>query len=163
MSVNIGTDMAAELRRIRARAAGPAIKAATTAGGRAGETAVKMALTRYTHSAGTPTPAPAGGPPALVGGQLRRSIHRTPTALIAPGCASSTWGPTVIYGIVQEFGMTISVRNKMVLANVQTGQVFGPQVTIPPRPFMAPTGRRLASSGLATQMFGKAFFAALIA
>lgn len=42
------------------------------------ENEVKVALLRSgTHVAGTPTPASPGNPPALVSGQLRRSISHT--------------------------------------------------------------------------------------
>lgn len=162
MSVNAAADLAVTLRRMRARAAGPAVKAAATAAGRGGETATKMALQLTTHSAGTPTPSAPGAPPSKISGQLARSMQRAPTVVAGPGLASSTYGPTVIYGIVQEFGMTITVRSKQVLANTETGQVFGPTVTLPPRPFMRPTAVKFAESGMLAKLAGEAFTAALL-
>jgi hypothetical protein len=161
-SANAAADLAANLRKIRAKAAGPAVRAAATAAGRGGETAVKMALQKSTHSAGTPTPSPPGGIPSKVSGNLARSILRTRSVVIGPGYAVSQIWPLAEYGFVQEFGMTIKVVRKKVLANASTGQVFGPEVTLPPRPFMRPTAVRYAESGKLGQLAGDAFSAALL-
>ena len=45
---------------------------------RAVETKAKQNLAQSTHRYGTPTPARAGGPPALISGTLRRSVTHTP-------------------------------------------------------------------------------------
>ena len=162
MAGNVGADLAATLRRIQAAAEGPAVRAAATAAGRAGETATKMALSAQSHQAGTPTPSSPGQPPALISGTLRRSIHRTPTVLLGGGVASTTYGPTVIYGIVQEFGMTIHSKGSWPLRNVATGQAFGQVVTLPARPFMRPTVVKLAESGTLAKLTGTAFQARLL-
>lgn len=161
MSANAGSEVAARLRLIRDRAARSAPVAAATAAGRTGETAVKVVLTKRTHQAGTPTPSPKGSPPAKISGELARSVQRTPTASIGAGRAETTYGPTVIYGVVQEFGMPITVKRKRVLANVETGQVFGTHVYVPPRPFMRPTTVALIESGMLAKAMTAAFLAAL--
>jgi hypothetical protein len=161
VSVNAAADVVARLRVIRDRAATQAVRDAATAGGQAGETLVKMVLTKTSHDAGTPTPSPKGSPPSKISGDLARSVQRTPTILLGPGVAATTYGPTVIYGTVQEFGMPISVKNKQVLANVETGQIFGKSVVIPPRPFMRPSTVLLIESGVLAQEMAEAFLAAL--
>jgi hypothetical protein len=161
VSANAAQEVIDRLQVIRGRAAAEATQAAATAGGKAGETLVKVTLLKMSHDAGTPTPSPKGSPPAKISGDLARSVQRTPTVLLAPGIASSTYGPTVIYGTVQEFGMPISVKRKQVLANVATGQIFGTSVVIPPRPFMRPTTVMLMESGKLAQAMADAFLAAL--
>src|SRR5215472_3076113 len=64
-------------------------------------------LTRYSHPPGTPTPAPPGGPPALVSGTLRRSIKARRPKQVSPGRIQGLVGPTVVYGPIQERGGTI--------------------------------------------------------
>jgi hypothetical protein len=161
VSVNAAADVAARLRVLADRAARPAPVAAATAAGRAGETLVKLVLTKNTHAAGTPTPSPKGSPPAKISGDLARSVQRTPTIALGVGVAETTYGPTVIYGTVQEFGMPISVKRKQVLANAATGQIFGTHVVIPPRPFMRPSTVELIESGELARVMTEAFLAAL--
>ena len=159
---NAGTAAAERLRVMRERAAGPAPKAAVQALGQAGETITKVTLSRQTHSAGTPTPSQPGQPPALVSGTLRRAVHRTPAVRSGPASYSQVLGCRVIYGAVQEYGATIRVRNARVLANADTGQVFGTQVTLPARPWMKPSMRQLEASGLGRAACARAFYAVLI-
>lgn len=63
----------------------------------------KDELTRFTHTAGQPTDSAPGDPPALVSGQLRRSIR-----VAGPTVDGRTWtgsvGPTIVYGRIQELG-----------------------------------------------------------
>lgn len=160
---NVGRELAAVLKRMQVSAQGPAVKAAATAAGRGGETLTKMTLQLSSHAAGDPTPSAPGSPPSKVSGTLARSVHRTPTAVVGAGIAVTEYGPTVIYGIVQEFGMTISVRNARVLYNRDTQQAFGQQVTLPARPFMRPSAVKLAESGKLAELAGKAFQTVLLA
>ena len=122
---------------------------------------VKVLLTQQSHGAGTPTPSPPGTPPAKISGVLARSVMRTPTQRIGPGIAYTTWGPTVVYGPVQEYGAIITAKSARVLANRATGQVFGVQVTIPARPYMSRGTELLISSGTFTRVQSAAFLAAL--
>lgn len=87
------------------------------------ERRAKENLARSSHRLGEPTSSLPGDPPALVSGNLRRSITVTgPTAVTA-----STWkgqvGPTAVYGRVQELGG-------------DTGRA-----TLPARPYMDPALR----------------------
>lgn len=161
MSANAARDVAANLRVIRDRATVAAPVAAAAAAGQAGEAMVKTLLTRTSHPSGTRTPSAPGSPPSRISGNLARSVQRTPAASTGPGRAMTAWGPTVIYGPVQEYGTTIHVRSKQVLANRSTGQFFGTHVTLPPRPFMRPATRLLIDSGTFTRVSGAAFVAAL--
>lgn len=68
------------------------------------ERRAKQKLGEKSHRRGTPTPSQPGEPPALITGNLRRSITVTgPEPLTA-----NTWrgqvGPTAVYGRVQELG-----------------------------------------------------------
>jgi len=152
VSANAARDVAGFLRQVRVKAATDAPLAACTALGQAAETAVKVTLTSSTHPAGTWTPSRPGQPPSLVSGSLRRSVRRTQSRLIGDACAACTVGSLLIYGRVHEFGpVTIRARNFPQLGNPQVG-FFGHQVTIPRRPWLAPTTELLISSGMAAQV-----------
>jgi hypothetical protein len=162
MAGNVAAEVAARLRIMRDKAAVAAPRAAATAGGQAGETMVKVVLNKLSHPAGTPTPSAPGQPPAKVSGFLARSIQRAPTATLGPGIATTTYGSVAIYAAVHENGpVTITVKRARVLANRDTGQVFGTQVTIPRRPFFKPATEVLVESGELTRIMTKAFLAAL--
>lgn len=161
MSANAAADVAANLRRIRDRAAIEAPMAACRALGQVAETAVKVTLTSSTHPPGTRTPSKPGQPPSLVTGMLRRSITRTPPRLTGPGTALCTVGSVAIYARVHEFGpVTITARNFPQLGRPDVG-FFGRQVTIPRRPFLEPTTKRLMSSGMARQVCEAAWMDAM--
>jgi len=49
------------------------------------EREAKLNLGRSTHEFGTPTPASAGGPPALISGNLRRAVTHSRPTLAATG------------------------------------------------------------------------------
>ena len=152
MSANAARDVAAQLRLLQQRAATSAPLAACQALGQAAETAVKVKLTSSTHAASEPTPSRPGQPPSLVTGTLRRSVRRTPSRLIDEGYALCTVGSVLIYGRVHEFGpVTIHARNFPQLGNPEVG-FFGRQVTIPRRPWLAPSTELLISSGIATRV-----------
>jgi hypothetical protein len=161
VSVNAAAEVSVRLRLIAERAARPAPVAAATAAGRAGETLVKVVLTKRSHALGTPTPSPKGSPPAKISGDLARSVQRTPTAPLGPGRAESTYGPTLFYGTVQEYGWpNIRAKNFPVLGNPTVG-FFGKEVTIPARPFMKPSTDLLIASGTAARVMTAAFLTAL--
>jgi HK97 gp10 family phage protein len=84
------------------------------------ERRAKEKLALRTHQAGTPTPSGPGQPPALITGNLRRSISVTGPQKIGPDTWKGEVGPTAIYGRIQELG----------------GQT--PRGTLPARPYMQP-------------------------
>ncbi|GAA1030805.1 MULTISPECIES: phage virion morphogenesis protein [Amycolatopsis] len=76
---------------------------ATAAAASLVEIAVKDKLRQSSHRRGTPTPSSPGQPPALVSGNLMRSIAvRGPTGGL--GVWGASIGPTAIYGRIQELG-----------------------------------------------------------
>ena len=161
---NAAAEVAARLRVIAARAETEAPVAAVRALGAAGETATKLTLTKRTHTAGTPTPSAPGQPPALVSGALRRSVIRAPARAIGPGNAAQLMACHVIYGAVHEFGpVTIRSKGNYPLRNKNTGQVFGPRVVIPRRPWMKPSMEALVASGFGTKACMTAWAASLFA
>lgn len=124
-----GSSLRAALRGLT-DATDAATKAATAAGAALIETETKRALSRYSHPKGTPTTSPRGEPPAIVSGQLRRSIKVVGPRAIGGGTYEAQIGPTAVYGRIQELG-----------GPIWTG------ATLPPRPYLAPTVRTLVDSG----------------
>lgn len=68
------------------------------------ERRAKQKLGLKSHRRGTPTPAGPGEPPALVTGNLRRSIAVTGPEPLTPNSWRGRVGPTAVYGRVQELG-----------------------------------------------------------
>lgn len=87
-----------------AKAVNLATERSTTQAAHIVERRVKLTLRTYTHPPGTPTPSPAGAPPALVTGSLMRSIYSTPTWRVRAGVYRSKVGPTIVYARAQELG-----------------------------------------------------------
>lgn len=82
-------------------------------------------LSRYYHPPGTRTPSPPGQPPARISGHLRGSL--SPTGPVPTGSGfTGQLGPTAVYSRIQELGG-------------RAGR--GHSVTLPPRPYLAPTVR----------------------
>lgn len=82
-------------------------------------------LSRYYHPPHTPTPSAPGEPPARINGHLRGSL--SPTGPVPTGSGfSGQLGPTAVYSRIQELGG-------------RAGR--GHSVTLPPRPYLAPTVR----------------------
>lgn len=96
------------------------------------ELETKKSLTRYSHPKGTPTPSPPGQPPAIVGGALRRSVRVRKSYSLGPGQWAAQVGPTIVYGRIQELGGV-------------TGR--GHRTTLPARPYLGPSVKRLIDSG----------------
>ncbi len=161
MGVNVADSVAARLREIRTQAAYDAPAAAATAGARLGVDTVRGLLLRVRHSAGSPTPAPPGTPPAAITGNLARLVIRTPAVRTLPGVVVITWTSTAIYAGVQERGATISVKRAQILANTATGQFFGTSVSIPARPYLRPAMDSLIASGELARVTSDAFLTAL--
>lgn len=94
--------------------------------GHAVERSVKLTLRIYTHPAGTPTPSPPGAPPALISGDLMRSVHVSPTVRRRRGVYSTHVGPSARYSRIQELGG-------------RTGR--GRSTRLPARPYQKPATR----------------------
>jgi hypothetical protein len=149
---NAAREVADALRVIRAKAAAEAPLAACDALGVTAQTAIKVTLSLRSHARGTPTPSRPGQPPARVTGSLASSVHRTTARLMGAGVSRCAVGTTLIYGPVHEFGpVVIRAKNFPQLGNPRVG-FFGPQVTIPHRPYIAPTVLMLESTGYAEQV-----------
>ena len=149
---NAAREVADALRVIRDKAASEAPLAACNALGATAQTAIKVALSLRSHAKGTPTPSKPGQPPARVTGSLASSVHRTTPQLTGEGMSRCAVGTTLIYGPVHEFGpVVIRARNFPQLGNPTVG-FFGPEVTIPRRPYIAPTVLMLETTGYAEQV-----------
>jgi hypothetical protein len=107
---------------------------------------VDVTLRKSTHSAGTPTPAAAGDPPALVSGTLRRSAVIVPAAAVGTRAVASC-RVGAVYARIQEKGGDISVKRAKVLYSKRTKQAFGTHVHLPARPYMQPTRDLLVFTG----------------
>lgn len=113
------------------RNTGPGARTAATAMGRSYQRGVVAGeLSRYSHPRGTPTPSPAGEPPARVSGALARSIRADPARETGPDRWETTVGPSIVYGRIQELGGV-------------SGQ--GHRTVLPPRPYLAPALKRMTS------------------
>ena len=122
-----------------------ATRAATAKGAHLIEAETKKALTTYSHPKGTPTPSPPGRPPAIVTGQLRRSIKVEGPTRAGVATYQAKIGPTAIYGRIQELGG-------------MTGR--GHKTRLPPRPYLEPTVTRLITSGRLGEVYREAWTAA---
>lgn len=85
------------------------------------ERETKKNLNRTTHKRGEPTASMPGDPPALVSGDLRRSVQVEGPAPTGPISWEGWVGPTIKYGRIQELGG-------------DTGRS-----TLPARPYVSPT------------------------
>jgi hypothetical protein len=123
-------------------AADAASREAVAKGGHLIEAEAKTKLSTYSHAKGTVTPSPAGGPPAIVSGQLRRSIKVTGPTRLGAGSWESRTGPTAVHGRIQELGGA-------------TGR--GGATYLPPRPYLGPALQHLISSGRLAEVFTQAW------
>jgi phage gpG-like protein len=103
----------------------------------------RAALSRYSHQRGTPTPAPPGGPPALISGRLRSSFDLAGPTFAGAGVWTSVMGPTVPYARVQELG----------------GRAGHSE--LPARPYLRPSAEKLLHSGRIAAVFTRAWTQAL--
>jgi hypothetical protein len=119
---------------------------------------VDVDLVKSSHSAGTRTPAPAGGPPAAVTGSLRRSVRLYPAVRTGSYKARSNVKPLIKYARIQETGGTVTALHTYVdkKGNVQRGYLrwgsgasthFAKSVKIPARPYMHPAHVRMVQDG----------------
>jgi len=106
------------------------------------ERRAKEKLGERSHQAGTPTPSGPGQPPALITGNLRRSIKVTgPDPEGASGWKGSV-GPTAVQSRIQELG------------GVARGR------TLPPRPYLRPAFEEMR--GEITAVFRTAWTKAIL-
>ena len=105
-------------------------------------------LSRHSHTAGTPTPAPPGGPPALVTGKLRSSFDLAGPTAAGAAVWLSVMGPTMPYARVQELGGATGRHGATVL---------------PARPYLRPSIEEVARTGRLTAVFHRAWAAAITA
>lgn len=115
------SDAGDRLRRLADRAEGPAGRAAAEAMAQKGRDLTRQKLSRRSHAPRTPTPAPAGQPPARVSGALQGSVTASP-ATGGGGIWRAYQGPHgIVYAAIQNFGGRAGRGHKTVL---------------PPRPYM---------------------------
>lgn len=102
-------------------------------------TKAKLAL--KTHRRGEPTNSAPGEPPALVSGQLRRSVLIVPAEPMGATAWVARVGPTAVYARIQELGGQLG-------ANPRHGMWRrGTEGSLPARPYLEPAVRELIDSG----------------
>jgi phage gpG-like protein len=125
--VTVNTDnLVNALHRIQHRAPNGAKQAAQRMSD-VGERAIKLELSRSSHSSGTKTPSKAYvDPPSLISGRLRESVRQTRLYQVG-----MTWiahvAPTTVYARIQELGGWAGWQHKSHL---------------PPRPYVRPALNR---------------------
>jgi hypothetical protein len=119
-----------ELRRIAERAGTIGGRAAATALADEGQRGIRAQLTKRSHPRRTPTPSPAGQPPAKISGELARGVVTIRAVQVGPHRWSSAAGPTAVYARIQDKGGRAG-RNHA--------------ATLPPRPYMAPAERAMSA------------------
>lgn len=120
-----------------------------------------VTLTRYSHKKFDRTTSPPGEPPAVVSGALKRSLRLYAATRVGAASAESKVVPLIKYARIQETGGTIHAKGGGYL-HWKSNAAFGPlvkgqkrkkndhyakKVTLPPRPYMAPTHRKMVSDG----------------
>ena len=155
----------ARLRLLRQRAVEAAPRAALAAMAHTAVAMVQLELTKTgSHPKGAQA-APAPAPPSVVSGSLRRSIIATPPVPLGAGRFSSSVGPTIVYGRIQEFGgLILPVHARMLhWKDAGGGDHFAKSVTLPARPYLRTSMQRYLASGVPGEVATKAFVAALTA
>jgi hypothetical protein len=124
------------LERIRAEASAAAPAVANAMALAYQRHLVDSTLTRYSHPLRTKTPAPPGGPVALVTGTLRRSV-RPDLASGGGPVATASVAPHTVYARLQELGGHIYPVRARYLRWIEDGVThFSKHVYIPGRPYM---------------------------
>lgn len=136
-----GSEFRAALKAM-GEATNAATRAATATAAHLVEAETKKSLSAYSHPKGTPTSSPAGRPPAVVSGQLRRSVKVEGPRSLGAGTWEARIGPTAVYGRIQELGGN-------------TG--WGGLTRLPARPYLAPTVDGLIKSGRIRDVYVEAW------
>lgn len=117
----------------------------------------RVTLRQYSHPYGAKTDSPPGQPPAWVLGALARSV----TAVLGASSgtdARAAVAPHTVYARIQETGGVIRADHRRFLRYTQDGVVhYAKRVTLPPRPYMAPTTREMIQDGSLTREAAEAF------
>lgn len=117
--------------------------AAAAAMARAGKDAIQEQLAKRSHARGTPTPSPAGQPPAKISGRLHDSIITVRAREVGPHRWVAMAGPDgVEYARIQEKGGVAGRNHASVL---------------PPRPYVLPAVTALRASGRLREVSAEAF------
>ncbi len=125
---------------------------------------VNVTLKMYEHPMYTRTPAPPGGPPATMSGELGLSV----TSEVKSGVLTSrAWvGPHTIYAGVQEFGAEIDVKHFDAKGHLGFMRWFNDgsfwykrHVSIPARPYMHITHDAMLADGSLHRTALEAFLA----
>lgn len=135
------------LRRFAERADRLGGPAAANAMADEGRREIRRQLSLRSHPRGTPTPSPAGQPPAKISGHLRDSVITIRAVQVGPYRWSASAGPTAVYARIQDKGGRAG-RNH--------------SATLPPRPYMKPAVRAMATSGAARTAASRAFRRAVL-
>jgi phage gpG-like protein len=136
VTFNDTTDAIDHLRDLATRAT----RAAAEGMGAAGQRAIIKELSVSSHPPGTKTTSAPGSPPALVTGQLRRSVRRTSSVSTGEGTWETHIAPTTVYARIQELGGRAGRDHRS---------------TLPPRPYVTPAITKAESSiqDAATKVF----------
>lgn len=105
------------------------------------EKTTKDKLRQKTHRRGTPTPSRPGEPPALVSGQLRRSVLIVPAQPTGKTAWTAKVGPTAVYARIQELGGQLAYNPRHGMWRK------GQEGSLPARPFLEPSVQELIDSG----------------
>lgn len=124
-----------------------AMGAAVEAGVALVEGEARARLSRYSHQPRTPTPSPAGDPPALITGRLRSSFRVAGPTPEGAGRWTAVLGPTMPYARVQELGGP-------------TGR--GGASVLPPRPYLRPSVDAVVRSGRLEELMTRTVARALM-
>jgi hypothetical protein len=130
------------LDSLAAQAEGPGARAGVLAMADVGHQEITRQLTLRSHAPGTPSPSPAGQPPARITSALVRSLVATQPVPSGPAQWSVRVGPTSVYGRIHERG-GVTGRNHA--------------TTLPPRPYLLPAAVALNASGRAREAGEHAF------
>jgi hypothetical protein len=134
--------LARALRDLADKAEGAAGRAAVRAMGREGKQEIQRQLSLRAHPPGTPSPSPAGQPPARITGGLSRSVVVTMPRQSGPARWEVRSGATAVQARIQERGG-------------RTGRNHA--TTLPPRPYHLPAAVLLITSGRARDAAVTAF------
>lgn len=142
MTVTLSVNQAEDALQHLGDLAKAATRSAAEGMGAAAQRAIQQQLGTSSHAPGTRTPSAPGSPPALVTGQLRRSVRRTFSASTGEATWETHIAPTTVYARIQELGGRAGRDHRS---------------TLPPRPYVAPALARSESaiSDAATRIFQK--------
>jgi hypothetical protein len=131
-----------DLRRLARKADTVGGPAAAAAMADEGAKEIRHQLSLRSHPPGTPTPSPAGQPPARISGRLGGSVITVRPVPAGAHRWSAAAGPTAVQARIQDRGGRAG-RNHA--------------TTLPPRPYMRPASMVLRSTGRSSRAAAQAF------